>query len=115
VRNFLAAAEDQVLAEPQLARHALQVHLVHQLRAELRELPLGHRRKTAVQLVRHRELQHSVAQKLQPLIVRQPLPFLVAERRVRQRLPQQVAIGKRVAEAPLKFFQVRTHAWPAQL
>jgi hypothetical protein len=86
------------------------VHLVHQLRAQLGELALRHRRKTHVKLARHRELQHCVAQKFQPLIVRQLLPLLVAERRVRQCLPQQIAVGKRVAEALLKIFQIGIHA-----
>ena len=57
-----------------------------------------------------RELQHRVAQKFQPLVVRQSLPLLVPERCVRQRLPQQLAIGKGMAQASLKIIQVRTHA-----
>ncbi len=72
-------------------------------------MPLRHLRKAAIELLRHRELQHRVAQELEPLVVRQPLPLLVAERRVRQRLPQQVAIGKGMAEALLKIIQVGTH------
>ena len=83
--SFLAAAEDELLAQPDRAREGLQVGAVDDRGALDGQAALGQLGKAAVKLVGDDELQHGVAEEFQPLVVGQPLPLFVAEGGVGER------------------------------
>ena len=59
---------DETLPEPEVARHLRAGRPRDDVRAHLRELPLGEVRMARVQRVRDRELEHAVAEELEPLV-----------------------------------------------
>ena len=81
---------------------------VDQLGARLGQRPFVGRRE-----IFHRtrcvstELQHRVAEKFQPLIVRRGRVLLMRDGRMRQRQPQQAFVAELVAETFLKFGEIR--------
>ena len=102
--RFLAVAENQVRAQAERAGVLGQRAAVDQFGARLGQRAFVERGKFFVKLVGQDELQHGVAEKFQPLIVRLVgVAAFVRDGRMRQRQPQQALVAKRVAEAGLKF------------
>ncbi len=60
-----------------------------------------------IELRRDRQLQHRVAEELEPLVVGHALAFLVPERGVGQGQLQQRRVGKDMPQLPLKFIKAR--------
>ena len=69
----VAACLGQALAEPELARDGGAALAGDDVRADLGQPPLGGVRIALVQLPRDRELEHAVAEELQPLVRRRPV------------------------------------------
>ena len=67
-RRAPVAAGEQPLAEPELARDDGAARARDDVRAELRHLPLVEVREAVVERVGDRELEHGVAEELEPLV-----------------------------------------------
>ena len=106
---FLAAPENEMFPQAEFLGHALEVMPVHESCPQHGQPALGQLREAAIELRGDGQLQHRIAEKFEPLVVRKPLPLFMTEGCVSQRLTQQVAIGKRMAETFLKLFETRTH------
>ena len=65
--------------------------------------------ETTVKLRGNGQLQHGIAQEFEALVVGQALPLFVAEGGVGQRLAQEIAVGKGMAEALLELIKTGTH------
>ena len=111
--HFLAAAQNQMRAEAEGAGVFGQRAAVDEFCARLGQRTFIERGKFLVKLLRQDELQHGVAEKFQPLIVRglsrrfvparRGFAWLMGDGRMRERQPQQALVAERVAETGLKF------------
>ena len=97
---LLAAAEDHVVAEPELLGHLGERRGRHQVGLDLRLLSFGVRRERAEQRLGHDQAEHRVAEELERLVVGDAAArILVRLRLVRQRVLEQAAIAEAVADA----------------
>ena len=80
---------------------------VDQLGARLGQRAFVERGKFFVQLAREHELQHGVAEKFQPLVVRRWRAGFVRDGRMRERQPQQALVAERITETGLEFGEFR--------
>ena len=87
-----------VPVKAKLARHAGQRLLAHQARAQLGQLAFGKLREARVELVGDRAVEHAVAEKFEPFVVRRAVTAM------RQRLLEEPRIGEAVAQ---QLFEVR--------
>jgi hypothetical protein len=101
--QFLAAAEDQILSEAELASLHSQCPAIHQFGAGLGQRAFTESGKFFVELPRQHELQNGVAEKFQPLIRLHGGPLFVRHRRMREREPQQFQVVELVSEFFLEF------------
>ena len=101
--HFLAAAQNQMRAEAERAGVFGQRAAVDEFGARLGQRAFVERGKFFIKLVREDELQHGVAEKFQPLVVRRRRAAFVRDGRMRQRQPQQALVAERVAETGLEF------------
>src|SRR5512139_2348459 len=101
--RLLAAAEVDVVAQPQGAADVGQRPHVHHGGAQLRELPLAGVGVCVVERRGDDEPEHGVAEELQALVVRQP-PGLVGVRPVRQGTPEHGLVD-RAARHLLEVFE----------
>ena len=102
--GLLAAAEDQEIADLEPASLLRERGAVHELRPCLGERAFAVPRETLVKLVGEDELQHGVAEELQPLVVVLQVPDagLVRQRRMREREDQQLSVAERVTQRGLE-------------
>ena len=105
---FFAAAQNKFLAQTHRPREGLQVMPVDEAGALDGEPALRQLGKAAKQFVRNHELEHRIAEELEPLVIRQPLALFVAEGSVGERLSQELGPGEAMAHARLEI--VEAHA-----
>ena len=101
--GFFAVAENQVRAQAESPGMLGQRAAVDQFGAALGQRSFIERGKFFVKLVSQDELQHGVAEKFQPLVVRHGHAAFVRDGRMRERQPQQSLVAERVSETGLKF------------
>lgn len=92
--GFLAAAENEMFAEAERAGFLGEGAAVHQFGAGLGERAFAERGKFFIQFVRQYELQHGVAEELEPLVVLGGDALFVGDGRMGERELQQRGIGK---------------------
>ncbi len=111
-RAGLALTQPDHVGQAQLHRQMVQRVLLDQVGPHTREIALGLVAQAAVQQAGHGQVEHGIAQKLQPLVV------IGRKAAVRGGPQQQLRVGKGVLQARLQFRQTRLHAyldWPAYL
>ena len=69
----------------------------------LRQRPFVERGKFFIQFLRENQLQHGIAEKFQPLIMRYRRIVFVCDGRMREREAQQAFVAEFVTETGLKF------------
>src|SRR5262245_37984089 len=99
--RVFALAQQQVIAEPQLASELREDTGVHHSRAHLRELAFGEVREVLVHVMRHDESEDRVAEELQPL-VRLRFTVLRAPGTVRERAHHELVVRELDAEGLLQ-------------
>ena len=85
----LAAAEKDVLPQPEVAGQSRERIHIHNSRAHLGDIGLAALRELCVQLLGDRQSEHGIAEELEALVVRHVV-ILVREGTVRQSQPQHL-------------------------
>ena len=101
--HLLAPAHGQMPSQAKIAAVLGQGAAVHEFRPRLGQRPFFERGKFFIQLAGENQLQHGVAQKLQPLVGLTRPAGLMGHRWMRQRELQQSGVAKRVSHLVLKF------------
>src|SRR5207253_3394188 len=100
--QLLAAAEDQMLAHPQVPSPLCKRAAIHQLGAALGQRAFAEIRKFLVQLARQYQLQHSVAEKLEALVGLERQALLVRDGWMSERQFEQSEVAKIVTQPMLQ-------------
>ena len=100
--QFLAAAENEMLAEGKHPAMYGQGAAVDKLGAGLGKRAFVEARKLFVKLARQHELQHGIAEKFQPLVVQDGSSQLMRHGRMRERQTKLVFVTEVVTEADLE-------------
>ena len=105
--SFLAAAQNQMRAQPQRAGAcSASARRLTSLARAFVSGPSSDAGKFFVKLLRQDEPQHRVAEKFQPLVVRGRHAVFMRDGRMRERKAQQIFVAESVAETVLKCGEV---------
>ena len=107
--GFLALAEQQVLVQAQGAGRVGQAFFLDQAGPDSGHLPLGGLRKAPVDLLADAQLQHGVAEELQPLVVLAGVFSLIGVRTMDQRAAQELDLRKVIVNTILNARQMFIH------
>ena len=111
--RFFAFTEQEILTEINRLSAPMQRVPVGQMRPGLRQLPFGGEWILLVNVIGQRELQHGIAEKLEPLIMHNAIVAFVSERRMGERFREQGRVLEGVVNRLLKFYQ--SHNNPSNL
>src|SRR5690606_10275141 len=99
----LAFAEQQIVAELEAVRHAMQRVLAHEIGAQARQVAFTQAREAGEKLGGDHAVQHAVAEELQPFVVRNAVAPM------RDRLLQQTAGVELVPQGAFEQVQLGLH------
>ena len=91
---LLAPAQQQPFVQPLLPGPLRQTLRTYQLGTQAGQLALARAGNGGKELLRNAQLQHGIAQKLQPFVMFLPRAVLIGPRTVRQRQTQKIGPGK---------------------
>ena len=95
--HLLAAAQFEIAADIEAARHAMQMGRAHQVRLQARKLAFALVGKAPDQSLGHQKAEHRIAQKLELLVVAR-----VARRPVRISLASELWVSARRSNSALE-------------